>query len=122
MSIKIERNLSVKDGYILAEVVCYLPTNADNNDLHYALVRFDRNIWGIPLAPRCGVWDDGARYLFVQKSFPFNRNEIAGAIEWLDHQSSQAVQVLHQVINEYKELAAAVNQTRLEPIIINLDI
>ena len=118
MQIKITRSITVNSGYILAEVSCFLPTK--NTDLHDVLVRLDRNIWGFPLGPRCGVWEpeECARCVHVQKSFPLAIDSIPLAIEWIQEKTDEAITSLQEVLNEYRTIAKSL--PTLDPVYIDI--
>jgi len=118
--IRIERRISVQGGYVLAEIHLCLPVDESTYDLDNALVRLDKEVWGLALSPRFGVLDpsESARCVSLEKSFPLTSDSIPPAIEWIDAQVQDALKTLRETVAEYKAIANQLPQ--LEPLVFDL--
>jgi hypothetical protein len=119
--IRIERRISIKGGYLLAEVHLCLPLDEDESDLHSALVRLDKEVWGLTLSPRFGVLDtsNSTRCVSIDEIFPLAVESISDALEWVNAHVEDALKTLREVLAEYKTIALRLPQ--LEPLIFDLN-
>jgi len=117
-NVVIERFLFVKDGYLYAKVLCWLPLDEGSTALNNCLVRPDRSIWGIGLSSNVGTLDCNARLIFTQKSFPLAVDSIDPATRWVHDQTERAFVVIQQCVEDYVRVSQEI--PKLEPVIYNL--
>jgi len=117
-NVVIERLLFVKDGYLYAKVLCWMPLDEGSTALNNCLIRPDRSIWGIGLTSNVGTLDCNARLIFTQKSFPLAVDSIEPATKWVQAQVDQACGVIKQVIADCVQVYQAIPQ--LETVVFNI--